>query len=55
MNIYKLEIEMMSPAEQYTNIAINCITYLNTFLSNYLSGLNQAIPNMEEFCEELRV
>ena len=54
MDIYKLEIEMMSPAEQYTNIAINYITYLNTFLSNYLSGLNQAIPNMEEFCEELK-
>jgi len=53
-DIYRLEIEMMSPAEQYTNIAKNYITYLNTFLSNYLAALNMKIPNMQEFCEELR-
>ena len=54
LDIYRLEIEMMSPAEQYTNLAINYITYLNTFLSNYLGALNMGIPNMHEFCEELR-
>jgi len=45
---------MMSPADQYTNIAMNYIAYLNTFLSNYLGALNIGIPNMQEFCEELR-
>ena len=54
INIYKLEIEMMSPATEYTDIAINCITYLNTFLSNYLTAVNQSIPNMQDFCEELK-
>jgi predicted nucleotidyltransferase component of viral defense system len=53
-NTYKLEIKMMSPAAEYTDIAMNCITYLNTFLSNYLSALNQRMPNMKEFCEELQ-
>jgi len=51
---YRLEIEMMSPAEQYTDIAMNYITYLNTFLSSYLGALDMGIPNMQEFCEELR-
>ena len=54
INIYKLEIEMMSPATEYTDIAINCITYLNTFLSNYLTAVNLSIPNMQDFCEELK-
>ncbi len=54
LNTYKLEIEMMAPAEQYTNIAMNYITYLNTFLSNYLVALDRRIPDMQEFCEELR-
>jgi len=53
-DIYKLEIKMMSPATEYTDIAMNCISYLNTFLSNYLSAINQRIPNMQEFCEELK-
>ena len=53
-DIYKLEIKMMSPAAEYTDIAMNCISYLNTFLSNYLSAINHRIPNMKEFCEELK-
>jgi predicted nucleotidyltransferase component of viral defense system len=53
-DIYKLEIKMMSPAAEYTDIAMNCISYLNTFLSNYLSAINQRIPNMQGFCEELK-
>jgi len=54
MDIYKLEIEMMSPSEQYTNIANHYITYLHNFLSNYLSALNQSIHDMQEFCAELK-
>ena len=51
---------MMSPAEQYTNIATNYITYLNDFLSNYLGALDIGLEStvglegMKEFCEELR-
>ncbi len=54
MDIYTLEIKMMSPSKQYSDIAKNYITYLNTFLSNYLATLHQSIPNMKTFCEELK-
>ena len=54
MEIYKLEIEMMKPVEEYISIARNGIMYLKTFLENYISGLEMNIPTMEEYCEELK-
>lgn len=54
MEIYKEEIEMMKPRDEYIDIAKNGIIYLKTFLESYLSGLEMNIPTMEEYCKELK-
>ncbi len=54
MNNYNKDIEMMSPAEEYMDIAINTIVYLEKFLSSYLGGLKMNIQTMEEYCLELK-
>lgn len=54
MEIYKEEIEMMKPRDEYINIAKNGIIYLKIFLESYLSGLEMNIPTMEEYCKELK-
>ena len=54
MDTYKEEVGMMSPAEEYTDIATNAIIYLEEFLSGYLGGLEMNIQTMEEYCEELK-
>jgi predicted nucleotidyltransferase component of viral defense system len=54
LKIYKDDIEMMKPREEYIDIAINGIIYLKTFLESYLSGLQLNIPTMEEYCIELK-
>lgn len=54
LKIYKDDIEMMKPREEYIDIAINGIIYLKTFLESYLAGLQMNIPTMEEYCIELK-
>lgn len=54
MSTYREDIKMMSPAEEYIDIAENAIIYLEKFLSNYLGGLDMNMQDMDEYCEEIK-
>lgn len=55
VNTYTNDIRMMSPSEEYMDIAENAIIYLENFLPSYLGGLDLNIQDMDEYCEELRI